>query len=181
MFCASSGDVDPAFLRLARDLGERIGRSGMTLVYGGGNAGLMGELARATHENGGRVIGVIPHAVHQKAAKPGFPHELVVTGDMRERKKIMEEKADAFLALPGGFGTLEEFFETVTLKQLGYHSKPVVLLDAEGYYGALLGFLDEVVEKRFAKAKHLANFRVARSAEEALELIGSASRRPGPR
>lgn len=149
VYCASRPGVDPAHLRLATEVGHWIGRHGGQLVYGGGNNGLMGAMADATLAAGGRVVGVIPHALVEREWAKRDCTELHVVDNMHERKRMMAERADAFLALPGGIGTFEEFFEAWTWRQLGYHDKPVGLLDAGGYYRTLLAFLAESVGHGF--------------------------------
>lgn len=149
VYCASRPGADPAYLRLAAEVGHWIGRHGGQLVYGGGNNGLMGAMADAALAAGGRVVGVIPHVLVEREWAKRDCTELHVVDNMHERKRMMAERADAFLALPGGIGTFEEFFEAWTWRQLGYHDKPVGLLDANGYYRTLLKFLQESVGHGF--------------------------------
>ena len=130
-------------------MGEWIGRHGGQLVYGGGHNGLMGLLADATLTAGGRVVGIIPKALVEREWAHKGCSELHVVDTMHERKRMMAERADAFLALPGGIGTFEEFFEVWTWRQLGYHDKPVGLLNVDGYYDGLLGFMQTGVEQQF--------------------------------
>ncbi len=135
-------------------MGEEIARRGLTLVYGGGHVGLMGIVADAALAAGGEVVGIIPQAlVDRELAHPGLT-QLHIVGSMHERKAMMEELSDGFVALPGGFGTLEEFCEIVTWAQLGIHGKPCGLLDAGGYYDTLIRFLDETVEQGFVNPAH---------------------------
>jgi uncharacterized protein (TIGR00730 family) len=149
VYCGSRPGATEEFARLAVQVGGWIGRHGGQLVYGGGNNGLMGAVADATLAAGGRVVGVIPHALVEREWAKRDCTELHVVDNMHERKRMMAERADAFLALPGGIGTFEEFFEAWTWKQLGYHAKPVGLLNAGGYYDALLTFLAESVRHGF--------------------------------
>ena len=149
VYCGSRPGTQPEFADLAREVGAWIGRHGGQLVYGGGSNGLMGILANATLAAGGRVIGVIPKALVEKEWAHKGCTELHVVETMHDRKRIMAERADVFLALPGGIGTLEEFFEVWTWRQLGYHNKPVGLLNAMGYYDSLLTFLNASVEAGF--------------------------------
>ena len=149
VYCGSRLGTQPEFADLAREVGAWIGRHGGQLVYGGGSNGLMGILANATLAAGGRVIGVIPKALVEKEWAHKGCTELHVVETMHDRKRIMAERADVFLALPGGIGTLEEFFEVWTWRQLGYHNKPVGLLNAMGYYDSLLTFLNASVEAGF--------------------------------
>ena len=141
VYCGSRPGNTLAFADLARRVGTWIGHNGGQLVYGGGRNGLMGILADATLTAGGRVVGVIPKALVEKEWAHHGCTELLIVDSMHDRKRIMAERADAFVALPGGIGTLEEFFEVWTWRQLGYHHKPVGLLNLGGYYDSLLAFL----------------------------------------
>ncbi|MBC7600607.1 MAG: TIGR00730 family Rossman fold protein [Polaromonas sp.] len=149
VYCGSRPGTDPAFAETARQVGQWIGAHDGQLVYGGGRNGLMGIVADATLAAGGRVIGVIPKALVEKEWAHTGCTELHIVDTMHERKRIMAEHADAFLSLPGGIGTLEEFFEVWTWRQLGYHAKPVGLLNLNGYYDHLLGFLHTSVQNGF--------------------------------
>jgi hypothetical protein len=149
VYCGSRPGVDPVFADTARQVGTWIGRHEGQLVYGGGRNGLMGIVADATLAAGGRVIGVIPKALVEKEWAHTGCTELHIVDTMHERKRIMAEHADAFLSLPGGIGTLEEFFEVWTWRQLGYHAKPVGLLNLNGYYDHLLAFLHTSVQNGF--------------------------------
>jgi uncharacterized protein (TIGR00730 family) len=141
VYCGSRPGVDPAFMALAEQVGRWIGQHQGQLVYGGGRSGLMGCVAQATLAAGGRVVGVIPKALVEREFANHGCTELHVVDNMHDRKRLMAERADAFLALPGGIGTFEEFFEVWTWRQLGYHDKPIGLLNASGYYDGLLTFL----------------------------------------
>ncbi|MBW8316076.1 MAG: TIGR00730 family Rossman fold protein [Hydrogenophaga sp.] len=149
VYCGSRPGSQPEFTEAARAVGEWIGRHGGQLVYGGGCNGLMGAVAQATLDAGGRVVGVIPKALVDKEWANHACTELHVVETMHERKRLMAEHADAFLALPGGIGTFEEFFEVWTWRQLGYHDKPVGLLNVAGYYDGLMQFLHSTVEQQF--------------------------------
>ncbi|MBC7549146.1 MAG: TIGR00730 family Rossman fold protein [Polaromonas sp.] len=149
VYCGSRPGNTPAFADLARRVGTWIGHHDGQLVYGGGRNGLMGVLADATLTAGGRVVGVIPQALVEKEWAHHGCTELHIVDNMHDRKRIMAEHADAFLALPGGIGTLEEFFEVWTWRQLGYHHKPVGLLNLNGYYDHLLAFLTASVGTGF--------------------------------
>ncbi len=140
VYCGSRLGDAPAFVEAARCLGRLLGQSGATLVYGGGCVGLMGAVADATLAAGGRVVGVIPQALMDREVGHRGLSELHVVQTMHERKQLMAERADAFVALPGGIGTLEELYEVWSWQQLGYHDKPVALLNVERYYDALLEF-----------------------------------------
>lgn len=149
VYCGSRPGTSPEFAAVARQIGAWIGANGGQLVYGGGHNGLMGVVADATLAAGGRVVGVIPKALVDKEWAHQGCTELHIVDTMHERKRIMAEHADAFLALPGGIGTLEEFFEVWTWRQLGYHNKPVGLLNQNGYYDHLLAFLAASVKNGF--------------------------------
>jgi uncharacterized protein (TIGR00730 family) len=154
VFCGSSSGADPAFASAAGRLGALLASRGIGLVYGGGSIGLMGVLADAALRAGGHVIGVIPSALALKeVAHDGLP-DLRIVATMHERKALMAELADAFVALPGGLGTLDELFETLTWAQLGIHRRPCGLLDVAGYYQPLLAFLDRAVDARFLRREH---------------------------
>lgn len=154
VYCGSSPGRNPLFLEAARSTGEEIAKRGLTLVYGGGRVGLMGEVARSALENGGKVIGVIPQALKDQELAFQEVSELRVVGSMHERKALMADLADGFAALPGGYGTLEEIFEVLTWLQLGFHTKPCGFLNINNYYDTLLAFLDQSVEEQFIHQPH---------------------------
>jgi uncharacterized protein (TIGR00730 family) len=149
VYCGSRKGVADAFVQAARDVGRWIGERGGQLVYGGGNNGLMGTVAEATLAAGGTVVGVIPQALVEKEAAKRDCTELHVVQTMHDRKRMMAEHAGAFLALAGGIGTFEELFEVWTWRQLGYHDKPVGILDTDGYYRPLLQFLQSSIRAGF--------------------------------
>ena len=154
IFCGSSPGFNPAFAAAARAVGAALAARQIGLVYGGGNVGLMGVLADAALTAGGRVIGVIPHAlVARELAHQGLT-SLHVVNSMHERKALMADLADGFIALPGGFGTLEEFCEAVTWTQLGVHAKPCGLLNVDGFYDGLLAFFEHALGEEFLKPTH---------------------------
>ncbi len=156
VFCGSNAGARPAYAEAARQVGRLLAESGIRLVYGGGNVGLMGILADAALEAGGSVIGVIPEAlVAWEVAHTGLA-DLRIVGSMHERKALMAELADAFVALPGGFGTFEEFFEVLTWAQLGLHPKPCGLLNIGGFYDPLLALIDYAIAERFIRPEHRA-------------------------
>jgi uncharacterized protein (TIGR00730 family) len=173
VFSSSSDAVDPAFFDVARELGSAIGKHGHTLIYGGTNVGLMGALACAAREAGGQVIGVIPRYLAERGIGFDGCHELLTTTDLRERKGIMETRADAFVVLPGGFGTLEEMVEIITLKQLQQHKKAVVILNANGFYDPLRTLFEHFFEQRFAKESSRALYHFAPTVKDALEYLDS--------
>jgi uncharacterized protein (TIGR00730 family) len=149
VYCGSRAGARPDYERAARELGAAIGAGGAALVYGGGNVGLMGVVADAALAAGARVTGVIPRALMQREVGHGGLTEQLVVATMHERKQAMAERADAFVALPGGIGTLEELFEAWTWHQLGFHDKPIGLLNVAGYYDELLAFMDRCVGEGF--------------------------------
>ncbi len=182
VYCGSRPGASPAFTDAARAVGQWIGSHSGQLVYGGGCNGLMGTVAQATLDAGGRVIGVIPKALVEKEWANHNCTELHVVDTMHERKRLMAEHADAFLALPGGIGTFEEFFEVWTWRQLGYHDKPVGLLNLGGYYDALLQFLRHTVEQQFMGAWQMDLVRVDSDAARLLpDLVQAAGLSPAPR
>ncbi len=166
VFCSSSDAVDPQYFKAAKKLGEAIAERNYTLVYGGSNIGLMGELARTAAGKGGRVIGIIPKLIKNMVPALDAKHKLIVTEDLRHRKTLMEAESDAFVALPGGFGTLEELMEILTLKQLKYHSKPIVLLNTRGFYDPLIHLFEEFFKKKFAKHKYRELYYVTKSVDD---------------
>lgn len=153
VYCGSRNGSDPRFAAKAAEFGKRLALEGLTLVYGGGNVGLMGVLADAALAHGGEVIGVIPaQLVRWEVAHQGLTR-LDVVASMHERKARMFDLSDAFVALPGGFGTLDEMFEMLTWRQLGFGDKPCALLDVEGFYSPLVGMVDRMVDRGFVPAK----------------------------
>jgi hypothetical protein len=154
VFCGSNPGNNPEYVKAAHALGECIAKSGAELVYGGGNVGIMGEIANAVLAGGGRAIGVIPKTLVDKELAHRSLTELRVVNTMHERKALMSELSDAFIALPGGIGTLEEFFEVLTWAQLGFQKKPCGLLNIAGYYDHLIAFIDKMVSEGFLNESH---------------------------
>ena len=150
VFCGSRTGRNPAHAEAARSLGAALARRGITLIYGAGGIGLMSVLADAVLAGGGEVVGVIPEQLESLEVAHAGLSETVVTDGMFTRKQVMIDRADGFVALPGGFGTLDEFFEVLTWKQLGLHDKPVIVLDSEGYWAPLFGVLEHVDAEGFA-------------------------------
>lgn len=173
VFCASNMGLRPAYKQAALAMGEALARRGLGLVYGGANTGLMGAVANATLAVGGEVIGVIPEFfVAKEIAHTGLA-KLHVVGSMHERKALMAELSDAFVALPGGYGTLEEFCEILTWSQLGLHHKPQGLLNVEGYYESLLRFFDQAVTEQFLKPELRSLVLEASDPEQLLDLMAN--------
>ena len=175
VYCGSRPGNKPAFAEAARQVGHWIGKHGGQLVYGGGCNGLMGIVAQATLAAGGRVIGIIPKALVDKEWANHSCTELIVVDTMHERKRLMAEHANAFLALPGGIGTFEEFFEVWTWRQLGYHDKPVGLLNIDGYYDGLMTFLQNSVEQQFMGDWQMELMQVERDATRLLPTLIQAA------
>lgn len=176
VFCGSSPGNHPGYLALARQVGALLGRRKLTLVYGGGRVGLMGALADAALQEGGRVIGVIPQLLLDKEVGHAGLTELQVVATMAERKLAMGELADAFLTLPGGIGTMDELFEAWTWSQLDLHRKPCGLLNYQGYYDPLLSFLDRCVEEGFLRPRHRAALLADTDAQQLLDRLAQAPR-----
>jgi uncharacterized protein (TIGR00730 family) len=151
VFCGSNGGADPIYRETAADVGRSLAERGMRLVYGGGKVGMMGAVADGALGAGGDVVGVIPQQIFDLEIGHEGLADLRVVGSMHERKALMAELADAFVALPGGIGTFEELFEVFTWAQLGLHRKPLGLLDVAGYYGPLEAMLDHAVQQRFLR------------------------------
>jgi uncharacterized protein (TIGR00730 family) len=170
VFCGSSAGTRKEYAQAAGALGALLAERGITLIYGGGGVGLMGTLARSALAGGGEVVGVIPAHLHERVEALPLT-TLEVVPDMHARKRRMYELADGFLVLPGGIGTVEEFFEAYTWCQLGLHLKPIGLLDAEGYFQPLLRFLDAMVEQGFLRPAHRASLLVDTRPEELLKAL----------
>jgi uncharacterized protein (TIGR00730 family) len=178
VYCGSSAGLSPAYADAARGLGELLAARGLGLVYGGGRVGLMGVVADAALAGGGEVVGVIPGFLKEREVDHRGLTELFVVDTMHTRKAKMAELADAFVALPGGIGTMEELFEVWTWTQLGGQDKPVGLLDVDGFYGPLVAFLDHLVETGFVRPEHRAILQVATRPDELLAKL--AAWRPLP-
>lgn len=171
VFCGSSPGARPSYAAAARALGTLLAQRRIELVWGGGNVGLMGVVADAVLDAGGRAIGVIPGALAERELSHARASAMHVVRTMHERKALMADLSDAFLALPGGMGTLDELFEILTWAQLGFHAKPVGLLDVEGYYAPMLAFLDRARDEGFVRPADRARLRVDCDAERLLELL----------
>ncbi|MGH6873260.1 MAG: TIGR00730 family Rossman fold protein [Rhizomicrobium sp.] len=174
VFCGSSHGADPRFAEAARRLGAMIAARGYRLVFGGGGIGLMGETARAARDAGAEVIGVIPSFLRHLEPPMRGPDELVVVPSLFERKERMMALADAFIVMPGGLGTMDEFFEVVGSAQLQRHDKPIMLVDIDGYFAPLLALIDHIVRSGFAHYEFASHFRVVASPGEALARIDAA-------
>lgn len=179
VYAASSDALADCHKEAATRLGMLIAQHGHTLVYGGGCVGLMGECARAVHgAGGGRVVGIITDKLVDLELAYHEADELVVTTTMSERKRIMAERADAFIAMPGGFGTIEEVMEVLVLKQLWYHQKPCVFLNINGIYNHLFAFFDTLIEAQFIKELHTKLYHVCSTPEEAYDYLDNYTPEP---
>lgn len=174
VFCGSRHGADPAYTAAARAVGSGLARRGWQLVYGGGNVGLMGEVADAARAGGAWVTGVIPESLMRREVGHRGLDELHVVPTMHVRKQMMAERADAFIALPGGLGTFEELFEVWTWRQLGYHARPIALLNTGGYYDRLLGFLQDTVTQGFVAPEQAELLIVDTQADALLDRVAAA-------
>jgi uncharacterized protein (TIGR00730 family) len=173
VFCGSSQGKNPVYRRHAQDLGRLMARQGIELVYGGGNVGLMGVLANSILDQGGKVTGIIPQSIADLDIAHRELTVLHIVNNMQERKQRMGEISDGFIALPGGFGTLDELSEALTYNQLRIYDKPVGLLNVEGFFDGLLRFLDHCVEEKFVRPEHRNNIVVAEHGETLLSAMES--------
>lgn len=171
VFCGSSKGVRPAYEEAAIAMGEVLVKRGLGLVYGGGNVGLMGVIADTVKRAGGEVIGVIPESLAAKELAHQDLSDLIVVKSMHERKAIMADYSDGFIAMPGGYGTFEEFCEIITWAQLGFHRKPCGLLNVEDYYAPLLALCDHAVNEKFVRAEHRPLVLVSNDPEHLLDLF----------
>ena len=171
VYCGSRPGRLETYTQTAKAVGEWIGRHQGQLVYGGGNSGLMGIVAAATQQAGGKVVGIIPHALAEKELARDDCDEFYLVDNMHQRKHMMAERADAFLALPGGIGTFEEFFEVWTWRQLGYHNKPIGLLNVDGYYDGLLAFMNTTVHDGFVSDWQMNLIHQSANLEQLLPLL----------
>ncbi len=176
VYCGSSPGTDPAFVEAAHDLGKLLADNGVRLVYGGGSMGLMGTLANAVLEHGGAVTGIIPEFLIKRERPRRLPQELVITRDMHERKRTMFERADGFVALPGGLGTLEELVEQLTWAQLGHHKKPILIANINGYWDPLLTLVEHMRAVKFVPSALRVDFLVAKRVPEILPKLREAAR-----
>ncbi|HEX9659295.1 MAG TPA: TIGR00730 family Rossman fold protein [Rhodothermales bacterium] len=171
LFCASRSDVDQAFHDAAAELGKGIAEGGDVLYYGGGSVGLMGTCARAVHAHGGRVVGVIPSRLRDREVAYEAADELIVTATMSDRKRILLDESDGFVILPGGFGTLDELLDAVTTKQLGYHDKPIVIINVAGFFDPQFEMFRGIVWRGFADPGQLALFETTIDVTSALRIL----------
>jgi uncharacterized protein (TIGR00730 family) len=171
VFSSSSNAIPEIYFEEARMLGCLIGDSGWNMVYGGANVGLMHVCAEAARDRGAKTTGIIPELIHAHRLSNPNDHEQIITPNMRERKYLMRKRSNAFIALPGGFGTLEEILEVITLKQLNYHNKAVVFINTNGYYDSLLEQFEKSYRETFAKESYRSMYFVASNSEEAINYL----------
>ncbi|WP_438479645.1 TIGR00730 family Rossman fold protein [Oleiharenicola lentus] len=179
VYCASSDRLDQKYYDLATRVGAEMAKRQWTLVYGGGKTGMMGSVARGAKTAGGRVVGVIPEFMKVRELEFTEADELISVITMRERKMLMETRADAFLALPGGWGTLEEILEILTLAHLEVLKKPIVLLNHEGYYDDLIKLFEKIVEEKFMRETIRGKYAVANTVEDVFPLLDNWTHQPG--
>jgi uncharacterized protein (TIGR00730 family) len=177
VYCGSADAVDPAYVAAAAKLGEMLAQAGLRLVYGGGSNGLMGAVARAVIEHGGTVTGIIPEFLKNRELMLKSAQDLVVVPDMHTRKRLMFERADAFIALPGGIGTLEELVEQLTWVQLDQHSKPVLIADIGGFWRPLLSLFAHMREHGFIRPEFEVRYLVAEKIEDIIPMLQTAAER----
>ena len=175
VFCASSESVEDLFKDIALELGRKLGRRRIDLVYGGASIGLMGCLARGVHEEKGKVIGVMPEFFKTKEIEYSEADELIVTKNMRERKAVMDKRSDAFIVLPGGIGTLEEAMEILSMRQLCLTEKPLVFINTQGFYEGLRTIFEEMVDLKFAKPNIMDMYKMVPDPQSALDYLFSYS------
>ena len=173
VFLGANPGNDPKYAQAARNMGQELAQRGITTVYGGSRTGLMGTLAQSALDAGGKVIGVIPESLYKIEIAHTELTELHVADSMHERKALMAEISDGFVAMPGGVGTMDEIFEIFTWAQLGFHSKPCGLLNVDGYYNKLLTFLDNVVEEGFLKDMHREKLITAETPDTLIEAFSN--------
>jgi uncharacterized protein (TIGR00730 family) len=174
VYCGSSPGKDPLFAEVARTFGKILAENGITLVYGGGSRGLMGALALSVHEHGGRVVGIIPDFLKLRERMFTGAQEIVVTRDMHERKRLMFERADAFVALPGGIGTLEELVEQLTWSQLGRHKKPILIANINAFWEPLIDLLEHMKRSGFIHSDLAIDYKVVDQVEQIVPAIEAA-------
>ena len=182
VYCSSSTRIDQEYSMAADRFGAGLAQQGWTLVYGGGSYGLMGASAKAIHTHGGNIVGVIPQSLLDREVGYEQANELIITTTLRERKQIMEDHADVFVTLPGGFGTLEELLEIITLKQLRQHTKPILIVNMNGFFDSLLQQFDLILKQGFADKKVLGFddsdglgglYQVVPTVDEAIDLLAA--------
>lgn len=172
VYCASSEKIDKSYIETGENFGRQLAKKGHTLVFGGGKFGVMGAISRGIKQEKGNIIGVVPKFIEDLDVVDS-DCQLIRTTTMRERKQIMEEKSDAFVMLPGGIGTFEEFFEILTLKQLNQHSKPIVLYNINGYFNNLINMLEDAIEQKFMSPKCRELYFISQNEEEIFNYLNN--------
>ncbi len=173
VYCASSRNIADGYFKEGEKFGQLMAQQNWTLVYGGGGTGLMGQVANSIQKYGGKTLGITPEVLKIDSLVNTRDDEQIITRDMPERKNKMIEMADAFVALPGGFGTLEELFEVMTLKQLGFHQKPIVIASFHGYYEKMLAFFEVLYQQKFAKATYRQLYHIADNADDIIDYLNN--------
>lgn len=173
VYGAASSEIDKCFVEAGEELGRKMAERNIGLVFGGGRNGMMGAVARGVAENGGNILGISPKFFEENNAEISFPEcsEFIHTDTMRERKRLLDEKSDAFIITPGGIGTFDEFFEILTLKQLGRHNKAIVIFNIDNYYGNMLKMMQNSIERKFITEDCVELYKVVTTVEEALDYI----------
>ena len=176
VFAASSSRIDNEYGVAAAKLGSLLAKAGIEVVFGGGGIGLMGKMADAVLENGGKITGVLPSFMKEEGWGHLGLNEMIITGDMSERKKKMFSMSDAVIALPGGIGTLEELTEAITLKQLSLFSGPIIILNTLGYYRSLIKFIEHMIDNHFMRFEHKGIWEIVNTPEEAIKALNNKNR-----
>ena len=172
VFCGASNSVDKKFLDAGTEFGKLLAARDITLVYGGGDCGVMGAVANSTMKNGGYAIGVFPRSLRNIENEHKSLTEITIVDTMHERKQNMFERSDAFIVFPGGFGTMDEMFEIITWKQLMLHNKPIVIFNYQGYWDPLIALMKNIIENRFAKAEVTTYYHVVDKLEDIIDVLG---------
>jgi uncharacterized protein (TIGR00730 family) len=180
VFCGSQYGADPVHRRVATQLGEALAGAGLAVIYGGGHVGLMGAVADSAMAAGGQVIGLIPTRLLEREVGHRAITELITTPDMFERKRQMIDRAGAFVVLPGGLGTLDELLDVMTLRQLGYHDKPIIVVNLGGYWDPFIALVDQIVAHKFALPSARTLYRVVDTVEQVLQALGVAQPASAP-
>lgn len=180
VYCGSSSTSNPVFDAPTIELGQSLAKSGITLVYGGGSPGLMGKVANACMDAGGAVIGIIPDHILKLEVRHNQLTELHVVDNMHTRKMMMAEKADAFVIMPGGLGTLDEAFEIMTWKYLGVHNKPVIIANIDGYWDPLIALIQHMYQHKFVREEHMNTYIEAKSVAEVMAILTSTEKSDAP-
>ncbi len=176
VFCGASNAVAETFLNVGKSFGNMLVESSIKLVYGGGDCGIMGAVANAVLKNKGYVTGVFPRSLKDLESEHASLSEIIMVESMHERKRIMFERSDAIVVLPGGFGTMDEMFEIITWKQLRFHQKPIIILNHEGYWNPLLALMDNIIETGFAREEVHGFYQVVDTAEGVIEALKAHSK-----